>query len=186
MPPIYVAAVGPKALQQAGRIADGVVLSLMSSRKYIAWAAAQTAIGITAAGRPALPIVTYVPLAVADTTKEAIAALKPVIAYYIRRWAPIESLQLLFTDWGPITRDELLVMAQRLDDGQQPASVLPDDLILEYCIAGDIDECRRQIRGLAIAGVTDIIVDPSGDAEHKQSEVRALAHLHNIIQKEGL
>jgi hypothetical protein len=53
VPPVYVAAVGPKALAQAGRCMDGVILTMMCSRRHAAWAtkhvqqaAAEVAAGI--------------------------------------------------------------------------------------------------------------------------------------------
>lgn len=182
VPPVYVAAVGPKALEQAGRISDGVVLSLMSSRSYISWAFERIQAGATAAGRgAAVPIVVYMPLAVAKRAEDAVASLKPYIAYYIKRWAPIESLQLLFTEWGPLSRDELVAMAKALEAGQSPAEVITDDLIRSYCIAGDLADCLEQVKELAAAGVTDIVVDPSGDLAAKRDSIHTLAALRRAL-----
>lgn len=186
IPPVYVAAVGPKALEQAGRISDGVVLSLMSSRSYITWAFERIQAGATAAGRgAALPIVVYMPLAVAERAEDAVASLKPYIAYYIKRWAPIESLQLLFTEWGPLSRDELLEMAKALEAGRSPAEVIPDDLIRSYCIAGDLEGCQRQVESLAASGVTDIIIDPSGDLATKRGTIQAVAALRRALHEKS-
>lgn len=179
-PPVYVAAVGPKALEQAGRIADGVLLTVMSSRRYARWAADRVRVG-AAKRTHALPIVLYIPMAIASRTDEAIATLKPVLARYIQRWARVESLHPLFTEWGQVTLEELQSMARALDEGSSPADVVPDDLIVNYCIAGDLDECRRQVQGLVATGVTDIVLDPHGDTDAVGRSIEALGVLRRTL-----
>lgn len=187
VPPVYVAAVGPKAMVQAGRISDGVVLSLMSSRRYMAWAADLVGEGLRAAGRTGtLPIVAYVPLAVdPDDGAAAVRSLKPLLAYYIRRWAPIEALRLLFTEWGPLSLEQLLGIAAALEAGRAPEDAIGDDLVLEYCIAGTPPQCLDQIAALTAAGVTDIVVDPNGDLEEKTATVRSAGDLRRLLDKEA-
>lgn len=181
-PPVYVAAVGPKALAQAGRIADGVVLSLMSSHRYTAWATDRIREGAAAAARdPDLPIVIYVPVAVAPNGAEAIASLKPLIAYHLQRWLPIESLAPLFTEWGPLPREEILAIGAQLEAGRTPEEVIPDELVLDYCIAGDLDQCRRQIELMSAVGVSDVVVDPSGDMQSRRSSIRMLGSLRAAL-----
>lgn len=49
--PIYFAAMGPRMLRLAGRIADGVLLNVGASTEYVRWAITQLERGAEAAGR---------------------------------------------------------------------------------------------------------------------------------------
>ncbi|MGB4136491.1 MAG: LLM class flavin-dependent oxidoreductase, partial [Microbacterium sp.] len=70
VPPVYVAAVGPKALAQGGSRMDGVVLTMMCSQEHARWAAGEVASAASAAGREGVPVVVYLPIAVdADGAK---------------------------------------------------------------------------------------------------------------------
>lgn len=181
-PPVYVAAVGPKALEQAGRTADGVFLSLMSSHRHIAWARERVRVGAEAAGRTAdLPLVVYVPMSIADDRRAAIDSLKPLIAYYLRRWLPIPSLGALFTEWSSLPADEIHEIAARLEAGSSPVDAIPDELTLDYCIAGTLGDCQAQVERLVAEGVTDVVVDPTGDLDARRRSIRAVGALRRAL-----
>lgn len=55
--PIYFAAMGPRMLQLAGEIADGVLLNVGASTQYVVWAVEQIKMGAAAAGRDPADIV---------------------------------------------------------------------------------------------------------------------------------
>ncbi len=176
--PIYVAAVGPRALAQAGRIADGVVLTLMCSVPH-ARAACET---IRAASRDAgriehVPTVAYVPMSTADHADAAVRQLKPLMAYYIQRWAPIPSLRTLFTDWGPLDERTLAEVVAALAAGAPPETVIEDGLVRTYCVAGTPDDCRRQLASLADAGVSVVAIGPGEIVEEQDKVVSVLGRL---------
>jgi alkanesulfonate monooxygenase SsuD/methylene tetrahydromethanopterin reductase-like flavin-dependent oxidoreductase (luciferase family) len=82
--PIYLGALGPRMLELAGRLADGVILNLMSP------AQARDAVGLVraaavAAGRPAtaVEIVCVVHTCLADDPDIAAAAAREVVPHYI-------------------------------------------------------------------------------------------------------
>lgn len=181
-PRVFVAAIGPKALTQAGAIADGVLLSLMASPQHIGWARERIAAGAKAGGRDAaVPLVVYVPLSLADRREDAIASMKPYIAYFVRRWAPIPSLAQLFTRWGPIGPDELTRMARELEDGRSADDVISDELVTTYCVAGTIDDCCRQVSELGDIGITDVVFDAGGTTAEAtvRSAARIRAAMHS-------
>jgi alkanesulfonate monooxygenase SsuD/methylene tetrahydromethanopterin reductase-like flavin-dependent oxidoreductase (luciferase family) len=150
----------------------------MSSHRYIRWAAARVAEGAVSVARdPRLPIVVYVPVAVAPNGADAVRSLKPLIAYYLQRWLPIPSLGSLFTEWGPLSQAEIVTIGTRLEAGEPAEDVIPDELVLDYCIAGDADDCRHQIERLATDGVTDVVLDPTGDLEACRASIRMLGSL---------
>lgn len=181
-PPIYVAAVGPRALVQAGRIADGAMLSILSSRRQIAWATDRVRSGAIEASRePGMPIAVYLPMAIGAQRGDAIASLKPVFAYYLQRLLKIESMASLFTDWGPLPEEEIRAIGAHLDAGQPATEAIPDEVVLAYAIAGDLDDCGRQIEELMSLGVTDLVVDPNGGLAEKEALVRALGSLRRTL-----
>ncbi len=178
VPPVYVAAVGPQALEQAGAIADGVVLSLLSCRRYVRWSVERIRAGAAAAGRTTdLPAVAYIPFAIDAGGGKAVASLKPTIAYYLQRWAPIPSLRRLFCGLGPLSEAELERMADALGRGVAPESVVPDELVLEYCVAGTPGQCRVQLASWFEAGVSDVAAEAPGEGGVRAELVRSLVAL---------
>jgi 5,10-methylenetetrahydromethanopterin reductase len=158
--PVYLASTGPRSLRQTGEIGDGLVLTIMSSSEHIRWATETVGDAARAAGRTSpIPAVVYMPLSVADDSAEAISRLKGTIAFYITRWAPIPTLAELFTKWGPFDDDEIGRLAAQLDEGGDPAELIDDDVVAQYCVAGSPEVCRQRLDELGAAGVTEVALD---------------------------
>jgi 5,10-methylenetetrahydromethanopterin reductase len=158
--PIYLASTGPRSLRQTGEIADGLVMTIMSSTQHVEWATRISNEAAREAGKPnPMPAVVYMPLSVDDDSRMAIQSLKETVAFFIQRWAAIPTLAELFTKWGPLEQDELDELAGRLNGGASPASVVPDSLVTEYCVAGTRAECIAKLEELREAGVTEVAFD---------------------------
>ena len=160
VPPIYLASTGPRSLRQTGSIGDGLVLTIMSSTRHASWATGEANRAADEAGRPTpLPTVVYLPLSVDDDPQQARDRLKPVVAYFLTRWAEIPPLAALFTDWGPYTPDRLAADVSRLRNGESPHQVVTDSLVDEYCVAGTPTQCLDRLAAYADCGVTEVALD---------------------------
>lgn len=176
--PIYVASTGPRSLRQTGEIADGLVLTIMSSLEHLRWATDVANKAAGASGRPVpMPAVVYMPLSVDADSSDAIRRLKPTLAFYIQRWARIPTLAELFTRWGRLEQEELESIASRLQAGESPETVVPDRLVTEYCIAGSRHECLDRLETLGDAGVTEVAFDIGKTDRNADTFVREVIEL---------
>jgi alkanesulfonate monooxygenase SsuD/methylene tetrahydromethanopterin reductase-like flavin-dependent oxidoreductase (luciferase family) len=145
--PVYMGVVGPKMMQLSGEIADGNVLSVLSSREYVGWARER----IAAPNR----LVTFAFVSVGDK-----AALRKPMAFYLasdRRNALTEAYGIA---------DELEAMGDV--EREMPAQWIED-----LAVAGEPDECAEKIRRLLDAGSDAVALFPlAGDPE---SAVRTVA-----------
>ncbi|MCA9859159.1 MAG: LLM class flavin-dependent oxidoreductase [Thermomicrobiales bacterium] len=173
-PPIYIAAAGPKALDLAGRVADGVRFNFLSTPDYLKSAIARVRASASAAGRnPAtLAFIADVGLAVTDDVALALARRKRFVANVLALPGMEVLLQNPELDVAGIMRrvrlhmrtDELLTrggaFADFALDGDVHAAIaeIPDALVAPGRIVGGLDEVRLRIREFAEIGVTELIV----------------------------
>jgi alkanesulfonate monooxygenase SsuD/methylene tetrahydromethanopterin reductase-like flavin-dependent oxidoreductase (luciferase family) len=167
--PIYVAAVGPRMLEIAGEVADGVMVEFVSPG-YIKHARKILDIGARRAGRDAsqMKIMAHLFLSVADRSKDAIEALKPIFAY----------------DTAFPVYDSLWVEAGLMDaalrvreyysrgDFEGAARAVPDEMVRTLAIAGTKQECRRQLQAriemFETVGIQALAIAPSVPSNMEQ------------------
>ncbi len=165
VPPIYVAAVGPKALVQAGRKMDGVVLTMMCSQEHARWAAGHVAEAAADAGRSDVPVVAYLPIAVSHDGAEARERMRRVLGYFVARWSQVAFLSRLFLDWSDLDEERMIRVREAYDAGEPLEELLPDELVDQYCVAGTPQQCRRTIDAFGRAGITEIAFDAGDDLD---------------------
>lgn len=178
VPPVYVAAVGPKALAQAGRCMDGVILTMMCSRRHAAWATRHVQQAAAEAGRRhPVPVVAYLPMALDDDATVARRRMKRLLGYYIARWAKVTFLSKLFTEWSDLDDDALRAMAGALDARVPAEDLVPDNLVDEYTVAGTERQCRASLEAFAAAGVSIAAVDVGSDVSRVGPAVEMLSRV---------
>jgi 5,10-methylenetetrahydromethanopterin reductase len=155
MPPIRMGVSGPRMLRLAGEVADGVVLSVMSSVNYVRWAREQVALGAVRAGRSPdeLDTTVYAFASVDEhDSARARAAVRHQLAFYLAG-RPDSAL----------TRAVGIVEQLTELAAGGPAAVeanMPERWIDELAIAGTPDQCATQIRRLREAGADAIGLFP--------------------------
>ena len=84
--PIYLAASGPKMLELAGEIADGVLISVGAAPGAVAWALQHVEAGLRRAGRPrqAVRRIVVVQAMIDENKARAIAHMRPCAAGFYR------------------------------------------------------------------------------------------------------
>jgi 5,10-methylenetetrahydromethanopterin reductase len=163
--PIYIGATGPKMLQLAGEICDGVVLNYMVSVEYIKSAVQLVAEGAARAGksieeidRPELIVCSLSD----DDPEAAMLEGKKLAAYYFATEPHIMKASGV--------SDELLEKVQAImgwpateEDYQAAAQVIPDEVVRNIMAVGTTSECQTKIREYIDAGVTCPILFPMMD-----------------------
>ena len=148
--PVYLAALSPRMLALAGRIADGVILNLMTPAQAGAAAGVVRAAARAAGRDPAsVEIVCVVHCALSDDPFAAAAAARAVVLRYVLH----PSVPRLFgeLDGGPGLGEvrELLLAGDRAG----AAGRVPQRVADGFVAHGDVARCLGRIAGYRAAGV---------------------------------
>ncbi|MGH7846349.1 MAG: LLM class flavin-dependent oxidoreductase [Candidatus Binatia bacterium] len=143
--PIYIAASGPKMLELAGRIADGVIILVGIADDYIRQALERIRAGAHSAGRDfkEIDLVLWVPCAASDK----LPAREAVKAHVAR--AVAHPLPFVLDEKEKRVLDEIRKAYnyyQHMERQASQAQVIPDWLVDKFAIAGTAKECRAQVQ----------------------------------------
>ncbi len=163
--PIYIGATGPKMLELAGEIADGVVLNYVVSVEYIRNAVERVRIGAERAGRSLEDVDRPELLVCCLSDEDPEAAMmegKALVAYYLGTEPHImkasnvdpELIQRVqdFVGW-PATEE----------DYRRAARIIPDDVVRNLMAVGTTEQCQEKVAEYIAAGVTCPILYPMMD-----------------------
>jgi alkanesulfonate monooxygenase SsuD/methylene tetrahydromethanopterin reductase-like flavin-dependent oxidoreductase (luciferase family) len=152
--PIYLAALGPRMLELAGRVADGVILNLMSPAQAGEAARVVRAAALAAGRDPAsveVACVVHCCLAEggAETAAAAAAAARAVVPRYVLHPATPRLFGEL--DGGPSLGDVREKMLA--GDRAGAADLVPQQVADGFVARGDADECLARVAEYRAAGV---------------------------------
>ncbi len=160
-PPIIVAGTGPKSLQLAGRIGDGVIFYTGRSRLNFQQALSYIRAGINerAESQRKFQLIFARPVAIDRDRKRAYAAVCPHVAR-----------TLLTYPWSmsePAARaKEKLKAAYNYYEHMNPRAlhreIIPDEIVPEFAIAGTPEDCRAQVCELFERGIDQLHIRPYG------------------------
>ncbi len=164
--PLYIAAIGPKNLEQTGEIADGALLVFFAPEH-----AEETTLGALRAGRAkagkdlgGFDIVPTVPMAVGDDIDGLADLFRPYTALYVG-------------GMGSAKQNFYNKLAQRMGYGKAAAEIqekylagdkagaaaaVPRDLIDSTTLIGSVDRIADRMQAYAAAGVTTLSLAPAG------------------------
>jgi len=167
--PIYVGAQGPKLLELAGRIADGVLVNA-SHPIDLELAIRQIMQGATCADRKIqqVDVAAYTCFSVDQDAHRAKEKAKEVVAFIIAGSPP----EVLERHNAP--GDLAQKISERLVAGDFPGafSLVPHELVDVFSISGSPDDCIQRIRELISIGVTQIVVgSPIGPKKKEAIEL---------------
>lgn len=129
--PVYVAAMGPKALRVTGELADGTLPYLAGPRTLEQFIVPTITAAAAAAGRPEPRVIAAVPVLVTDDVERGRAAAAEVLEFY----ATIPSYAKVIEREGV-------------------------DSVTELAAVGSAAEVTRQLRRYRDAGATDVVLSP--------------------------
>jgi F420-dependent oxidoreductase-like protein len=129
--PVYVAAMGPKALEVTGELADGTLPYLAGPRTIAEFIEPTLSKAAADAGRPTPRITAFVPALLSDDVQAARAATEEQLAFYTK----IPSYQRV------IAREGI-------------------DNLADLAAVGDADAIRRTVQSYLDAGATDVVFSP--------------------------
>jgi len=163
--PIYIGATGPKMLQLAGEICDGVVLNYVVSVDYIRNAVELVRQGAERAGKT-LDDVDRPELLVCclsdDDPQAAMMEGKALVAYYLGTEPHI--MKASNVDEELIARvQEYVGWPATEADYRRAAEIIPDDVVRNLMAVGTTRQCQEKVAEYIDAGVTCPILYPMMD-----------------------
>jgi F420-dependent oxidoreductase-like protein len=177
--PIYLAAVGPRNLELAGEIADGVLLVFLSP-EHAGEQLAALAAGRTRAEKSmdGFDVVPTVPVVVGDDVAMCAELVRWYAALYLGGMGSRErnfynelATRMGFGDAAREVQDLYLAKRQR-----DAAAAVPLDFIDRTSLLGPVDRIADGMRAYAAAGVTTLSVGLfAGDVESAVTTLRQVA-----------
>lgn len=172
--PIYIAALGPRMLQLAGAIADGVLLS-WTAASYLEQAIQLVRGGATKAGRDPseVAISGYLRVAVTDDLEAGRASLQRQIA----RYAGGTHYQNFFRNTGFETEMAGAQAARDHADNPATAAAIGENMQSELGVVGPADVCQARIEQLREMGLAKPVIAPLIVGDMKESYERTIKAL---------
>jgi 5,10-methylenetetrahydromethanopterin reductase len=160
--PIWVSATGPKTLELAGRVADGVILLAGLHPDGIRFALDHIDRGAGQAGRDTRPEVTVFAYGAIDDEDEAAAfAAARTIAAWFPQTSPVYC-EIAGLPASLVEQVRRSYSGGEFQEAARAAEALPDDFVHRMALAGNSDEARQHIRNLAGLGIDFLTVFPLG------------------------
>jgi 5,10-methylenetetrahydromethanopterin reductase len=163
--PIYIGATGPKMLQLAGEICDGVVLNYVVSVDYIRDAVALVEKGAKKAGKTLEDVDRPELIVCSLSDKDPVAAMaeaKKLAAYYFATEPHIMKASGASEDLLERVQSVMSWPATE-EDYARASEVIPDEIVRNIMAVGTSDECRAKVGEYIEAGVTCPILYPLMD-----------------------
>jgi 5,10-methylenetetrahydromethanopterin reductase len=148
--PIYIGARGPRVLELAGAVADGVIVGNVATGEGWAYALDRIAAGAARAGRGLddVRLTAWLYSCVADDEDEAVDAIRPMAATSLVTSRPVlRELGIELPDdfrTSMEARDWSLARASVTEAGR----LLPADLVHRFGVVGTPESCRARLRAL--------------------------------------
>ncbi len=166
---VYVAGRGPRVLETAGEVADGVVIGSFASQRGIAWGLDHAARGARRAGRRLDDIVkvSWLYTSISSDGQQARDAVRAGVA--VAMWGSREILPQIGVRLPP---DLLRIMEERSYSYEVISDVarrIPDELVEEFSVAGTVDEVASKLVQIGRMGIAQAAIWPfppkGGDLE---------------------
>jgi 5,10-methylenetetrahydromethanopterin reductase len=164
--PIWVSATGPKTLELAGRVADGVILLACLHPDGIRFALEHIDRGAAQAGRPRPEITVFAYGAIDDDDEAAAFAAAKTIAAWFPQTSPV------YCEIAGLS-PELVEKVRRsyaggeFQEAARAADLLPAEFVHRMALAGGSAEASEHIREVAALGIDSMTVFPLGPGRMK-------------------
>lgn len=173
--PIYIGARGPRMLEVAGELADGVIVGNIASADGWRYALDHVAGGCRRADRdPAeVALTAWVACAVADDPACAIDAVRPMVATSLTTSRPILGELGVRAPAGFAAVMERHSWTPSRAAVAEAAPQVPAELVRRFAVAGTVADCRVQVEELldAVPRLSEVAIIPFPVAGQRSIDV---------------
>jgi 5,10-methylenetetrahydromethanopterin reductase len=175
LPPIYLAPMGPQMLRLSGNIADGLVLSAGLTTAYVAQSLAMADAAASESGKDpkALQKASYIYFFAGGDAHDRNDKIRQKLAFLFRN----ENIADNIRSSGLSIDQEAIMAAIAKRDHAQAASLVPDEAVELFSIAGDASECRRRVREYLDAGLQELVLSLVGTAGDRMRSLEIIRTL---------
>ncbi|WP_419993600.1 LLM class F420-dependent oxidoreductase [Streptomyces boninensis] len=176
--PLYIAAIGPKNLEQTGEIADGALLIFCAPEHVEETALTHLRAGRTKAGKDldGFDVVPTVPLAVGDDPRALGDQFRPYTALYVGGMGSRKQnfYNQLAQRMGYEKEAAEIQEKYLAGDKEGAAAAVPHELIDSTTLLGPVERIADRMQAYAAAGVTNLSLAPAGfSLEERLAGLRA-------------
>ncbi len=152
--PIYLGVLGPKNIEMTGEIADGLLLSVMSSPAYVKFAVEHLRVGLEKSKRDAsgFPVSAYILSSISENESAARDSLRPFLALLISAVASQPNNPIFAT--AGVAPETVTAFGESFARGVIAKDMVTDAMVDAFAIAGSPARCRENLARLVEAGVT--------------------------------
>ncbi len=159
--PIYLSASGPKTLELAGAIADGVILLCGLEPTAIKWALDRVNVGAEKAQRPRPHVALFVYGVIDEDEDRAVSNARSIAAWFPQTAPNYCDLVGLDPEIARAVRKSY--SGGEFHEATAAATLLPRKFVQAMAVAGNRDRITRQLSALTETGVDSIHIFPLGD-----------------------
>lgn len=174
--PVYAGVTGPRMLQFAGTIADGVLLDAPTSIEYAQRAIRHVFKGARQAGRSerSIDVAACIHCAISEHDSEAKDMLRPMVATYLTHFPELAQAS------GFAKESEEIRTRVKMEGLQAALPLVHDDLVSSLTAAGTTTECISRLDDYARADVGLPVIFPHGSKLEVEHIIRICAqHIRN-------
>ena len=168
--PIFMTGRGDRSLRACGELADGLIVSNMSTVAFAAGTVQKLLAAAHAAGRAKPPeVVQYMPCFPGADRSEAQHRARQAVAEmlpgYWRTGQRQPAAKRALLKGSGISEAEFAAAVARLAGGERAEATLDERFVAAFALAGNADDCRRQAAAYAQAGITELALTFAGPEE---------------------
>jgi probable F420-dependent oxidoreductase len=158
--PIYLGAIGPKMLQLAGELADGVILNDFTPPDRLDWALQQIDDGARRVGRRVddLEIVKRRALYVHEDSEAGLDYFREHLAFY----ASAPAYQQIIIRLGYASAIDEIRAGYATRDRARISAAVSDEMVARIFNFGSAEHCRGLLRNDYQTGIDTVVVSPQG------------------------
>lgn len=164
--PLYIAAIGPKNLEQTGEIADGALVIFFAPEHAEATTVGSLRAGREKAGKTldGFDLVPTVPLAVGEDVRALADQFRPYTALYVGGMGSAKQnfYNKLAQRMGYEKEAAEIQEKYLAGDKQGAAAAIPHELIDSTTLLGPVERISDRMKAYAEAGVTTLSLTPAG------------------------
>jgi 5,10-methylenetetrahydromethanopterin reductase len=160
--PIYIACSGPKMLELAGEVADGVIVQCGVFPQVVDFALEHIGAGAARAGRNLEDIEIWMMAcgAISEDRAQGIKNSRVMAAWFAQK-AP-HLCALAGNDSALVKRIQHAFSGGEFHEAQRAAALVPDEMVAQFTLGGTAEDARARIDQLVAHGVTRLNFMPVG------------------------